>query len=47
MNAADIAAMFRKSKNQEKSIADVVGSLVRLGHVTTRDGKRFETRRAA
>ena len=46
-SAAAIAADFRKSKNLEKTIADVLASLARLGHVTTRDGKTFEIRRAA
>ena len=46
-SAAAIAADFRKSKNLEKTIADVLASLARLGHVTTWDGKTFEIRRAA
>ncbi len=41
------AAHFRKLRNLEKSIFDVLASLVRLGHVTTRDGKAFTIRRAA
>ena len=41
------AAGFRKSKNLEKTIAGVLASLTRLGHVSTRDGKTFELRRAA
>jgi len=44
---ADIAAGFRKSKNLDKTIAGVLASLARLGHVSTRDGKTFELRRAA
>ena len=41
MAAAEIAAAFRKTKNMDKTIAGVLASLARLGHVTTRDGKTF------
>lgn len=41
----DIAAGYRKSKNLEKTITDVLESLARLGHVATRDGRTFEIRR--
>jgi hypothetical protein len=47
VTVADIAAGFRKSKNLDKTIAGVLASLTRLGHVTTRDGKTFNIRRAA
>jgi hypothetical protein len=47
VTAADIAAGFRKSKNLEKTIAGVLASLTRLGHITTRDGKSFNIKRAA
>jgi hypothetical protein len=47
VTVADIAAGFRKSRNLEKTIAGVLASLTRLGHVTTRDGKTFNIRRAA
>jgi len=47
VTVADIAAGFRKSKNLEKMVAGVLASLTRLGHVSTRDGKTFELRRAA
>jgi hypothetical protein len=43
----EIAAGFRKSKNMEKNIAEVMASLARLGHVSTRDGRSFELRRTA
>jgi hypothetical protein len=43
----DIVAGYRKSKNLDKTIAGVLASLTRLGHVSTRDGKTFELRRAA
>jgi hypothetical protein len=47
VTVADIAAGYRKSKNLETTIAGVLASLTRLGHVSTRDGKTFELRRAA
>jgi hypothetical protein len=47
MDAAALAEGFRKTRNLEKSIAGVLASLARLGHVSTRDGIRFEIRRAA
>jgi hypothetical protein len=43
----DIAAGFRGSKNLERNIGEVLASLTRLGHVTTRDGKTYSIRRAA
>ena len=43
----DIAARFRGSKNLDKNVGEVVASLARLGHVATKDGKRFEIRRVA
>lgn len=46
-NVASIAASYRRSRNLESTITDVVGSLVRLGHVMTRDGRTFEVRRTA
>jgi len=46
-DVAGIAASYRRTRNLESTISDVVGSLVRLGHVTTRDGKTFEVRRSA
>jgi hypothetical protein len=42
-----LASHFRKTKALEKTIFDVLESLARLGHVTTRDGKTFEIRRVA
>jgi hypothetical protein len=47
VDVATVAAGFRKSKNLDKTIAAVLRSLARLGHVTSRDGKTFELRRAA
>lgn len=47
VTVAEIAAGFRKSKNLEKTVAGVLASLARLGHITTRDGKTFALRRAA
>ena len=46
-DVAGIAANYRKTKNLDNTISDVLGSLTRLGHVTTRDGKTFEIRRSA
>lgn len=46
-DAASIAGEFRKIKNLESMIASVLASLARLGHVSTKDGKSFEIRRAA
>jgi hypothetical protein len=42
----DIASGYRKSKTLERNITSVLESLVRLGHVTTRDGKTFRSRQA-
>lgn len=47
VTVGDIAAEFRKSKNLERNIGEVLASLARLGHVATKDGKKFEVRRAA
>ena len=47
MDAAAVAAQFRKTRNLESTIADVLASLERLGHVTTKDGKTYNMRRAA
>jgi hypothetical protein len=47
LNAKAIAAQFKKTKMAEKKIADVLGSLARLGHVTSIDGKSFALRRVA
>jgi hypothetical protein len=47
IDAGAIAAEFRKTKNLEQTVEDVLGSLARLGHVATRDGKNFEIRRVA
>jgi hypothetical protein len=46
-DVASIAASYRKTKNLEDTISDVLGSLTRLGHVATRDGNTFEIRRSA
>jgi hypothetical protein len=46
-DAAAIAASFRKTKALENMISDMLASLARLGHVSTKDGKSFEIRRAA
>ena len=45
ITVSDIASGYRKSKNLEKNISEVLASLTRLGHVTTRDGETFEIRR--
>jgi hypothetical protein len=42
-----IAACYRRTKNLERSISNVLASLARLGHVTTTDGKSFEIRHSA
>lgn len=46
-NAEALAGHFRKTKALEKTIFDVLESLARLGHVTTKDGQTFEIRRVA
>lgn len=45
ITVGDIAGSYRKSKNLEKNIAEVLGSLARLGHISSRDGKAFQLRR--
>lgn len=47
IDARAIAAGFRKTKNLEQAVEDVLGALARLGHVATKDGKLFEVRRVA
>jgi hypothetical protein len=47
IDAGSIAATFRKTKNLQKSVESVLGSLSRLGHVATKDGRSFEIRRVA
>lgn len=47
LDAAAIAAGFRKTKNLANTIAGVLASLARLGHVATNDGRSFAIRRAA
>jgi hypothetical protein len=47
LDAKAIAAQFKKTKTAEKKINDVLGSLARLGHVTSADGKSFALRRVA
>jgi hypothetical protein len=47
VTVSDIASGFRKSKNLEKNVGEVLASLARLGHVATKDGKSFEIRRVA
>jgi len=47
ITVADIANAYRKTKNLDQKIADVLASLARLGHVSTPDGKSFTIRRAA
>jgi hypothetical protein len=47
ISADALASNFRKTKALEKTIFDVLASLARLGHVTTKDGVNFEIRRVA
>jgi hypothetical protein len=47
MDASAIAARFRRTKSSVSTISDVLASLARLGHVSTKDGKSFEIRRTA
>jgi hypothetical protein len=47
VDAAGIAANFRKTRTLEETISNVLESLYRLGHVSIKDGKTFEIRRAA
>jgi hypothetical protein len=44
---AGIAANYRRARNLESTITEVLESLARLGHVATRDCKTFEIRRVA
>lgn len=46
LDVATLAARFRKTKNTERNIFDVLAALARLGHVTT-DGEKFALRRVA
>ena len=46
-SAGVLAGNFRKTRNVEKAVFDVLASLARLGHVTTQDGENFEIRRVA
>jgi hypothetical protein len=46
-DAAAIASHFRRTKNSEQNISDVLESLARLGYVTSKDGRMFEIRRVA
>ncbi len=47
VSADALTGNFRKTKGLEKTIFEVLASLARLGHVTTKDGINFEIRRAA
>ncbi len=47
ITAGQIAQNFRKARNLEETISKVLGSLARLGHVSTRDGRTFEIKRVA
>jgi hypothetical protein len=48
LDAATIASEFRKGKNVQRQISDVLLSLARLGHVSSSDGgTTFAIRRAA
>ena len=47
VDAAAIAANYRKTRNLEATIFNVLESLNRLGHVSSKDGKTFEIRRVA
>jgi hypothetical protein len=46
-DAKGLAAQFRRTKNTEKKVGEVLASLARLGYVTTDDGKTFALRRVA
>jgi hypothetical protein len=45
IDAPGLAANFRRTKTVERDISGVLASLMRLGHVATRDGTTFEIRR--
>ena len=47
LDARTVALRFRQGKRIEPKIKAVLESLVRLGHVATRDGRTFVLRRAA
>jgi hypothetical protein len=47
LDAAGLAAQFKRTKTTEKRVGDVLASLARLGYVTSDDGKMFALRRVA
>ena len=47
LDERSIATQFRKTRNTDKKIGDVLSALARLGHVTTNDGKMFAVGRVA
>lgn len=47
IDARAIAAGFRRTKTLDRTIEQVLESLARLGHVTTREGRTFAIRRVA
>ena len=47
LDAKGLAAQFKRTKNTEKKVGEVLASLARLGYVTSEDGKTFALRRVA
>jgi hypothetical protein len=47
LDAASLAAQFKRTRTTEKKVGDVLASLARLGYVTSDDGKSFALRRVA
>lgn len=47
LDAAGLAAQFKRTKTTEKKAGEVLASLARLGYVTSEDGKAFALRRVA
>jgi hypothetical protein len=47
LDAAGLAAQFKRTRTTEKKVGEVLASLARLGYVTSDDGKTFALRRVA
>jgi len=47
LDAKGLAAQFKRTKTTEKKVREVLASLLRLGYVTSEDGKAFALRRVA
>jgi hypothetical protein len=47
LTSPSIAGNFGKTRNLEETITNVLEPLLRLSHVSSKDGKSFEIRRVA